>query len=256
MRTGHGIQFHVLGRGDEAILLHPSLGVGRFLFHRLIPVWAREYTVVSWDPRGVGDHRHREPSMEAFVGDTEEILEAVDRPCHLVGVSLGALVMARVAVTDDPRIVSLTLAGATLGFTHGREILAERARTLPELGMAAFAAQYVEETLTRWAQAEVRENLRLEMADQTVGHYLAAARAVYLLDHRSVISRIRRPTLVVVGTEDRRTPPREAEQVVRAIPHSRLEVILRAGHLSPLDQPGRFDEAVRPFWREVSAKHG
>jgi pimeloyl-ACP methyl ester carboxylesterase len=45
------------------------------------------------------------------------------------------------------------------------------------------------------------------------------------------------------------TPPADARALAAAIPGARLAVILRAGHLSPLENPRAFNAAVRVFLR-------
>ncbi|MBX5467437.1 MAG: alpha/beta hydrolase [Firmicutes bacterium] len=246
MRAGTGIRYHQLGEGPLAVLVHPDLYGGRFAWHRLIPAWSRRYTVVSWDPRGVGDHRRWVPSMRDWVADAEAVLEAVDRPAHLVGLGVGAWVMARVAITDDPRVRSLVLAGVT---ARGAGALG--------IGKGAGGPPAVAEALVSSAVwPEVRDNLEQELAEQDAAVLYAAVRAAAAASHRPVFQRIRRPTLVVVGTHDRLAPPRDAERVARLVPRSRLAVLLGAGHLAPLDQPGRFDEAVRDFWVSLEGPGG
>jgi pimeloyl-ACP methyl ester carboxylesterase len=56
-------------------------------------------------------------------------------------------------------------------------------------------------------------------------------------DSTPVLGTIRVPTLVVVGAEDRVTPPAVAEAMAQAIPGARCAVIPGAGHVAPLEQP-------------------
>ena len=55
------------------------------------------------------------------------------------------------------------------------------------------------------------------------------------------------PTLVVVGDEDRLTPPAMAKSIADAIPGARLAVIPAAGHLSNIEQPAIFNTIVLDF---------
>ena len=67
------------------------------------------------------------------------------------------------------------------------------------------------------------------------------------MDSTDTLPLVRVPTLVVVGEEDVLTPPAEAEAMAAAIPGSRLERIPRAGHLSNLENPEAYDQALRGF---------
>ena len=55
---------------------------------------------------------------------------------------------------------------------------------------------------------------------------------------------IKVPTLVVWGTADNWIPVARAEQLVKLIPNSALELIDGAGHLVQEDEPARFAAVV------------
>ena len=66
-------------------------------------------------------------------------------------------------------------------------------------------------------------------------------------DSRPTLGQIRVPTLVVVGGEDVLTPPHLAESMAKGIAGARLVVLGEAGHLSNLERPEAFADAVRGF---------
>jgi pimeloyl-ACP methyl ester carboxylesterase len=68
-------------------------------------------------------------------------------------------------------------------------------------------------------------------------------------DQRDLLPRIAVPTLLIWGDADARSPLDVAHQFANAVPHAELEVIPDAGHISNLDQPGPFNDAVRSFCR-------
>ena len=57
---------------------------------------------------------------------------------------------------------------------------------------------------------------------------------------RKWLHRIRVPTLLVWGADDRLVPLAYGEAWARAIPGARLVTLDRCGHLPPLEQPERF----------------
>ena len=71
-------------------------------------------------------------------------------------------------------------------------------------------------------------------------------------DQRDLLPRIAVPTLLIWGEFDARSPLRVARQFEQAIPDTKLVVIPRAGHVSHLDQPEQFNQAVREFCRAHS----
>jgi pimeloyl-ACP methyl ester carboxylesterase len=61
------------------------------------------------------------------------------------------------------------------------------------------------------------------------------------------------PTLLIWGEQDARSPLSVAREIEQAIPNTQLVVIPAAGHVSNLEDPARFNEAVREFSRTHSA---
>ena len=67
------------------------------------------------------------------------------------------------------------------------------------------------------------------------------------MDTRELLPRVRAPTLVLWGDDDRRSPMHIAEQLHAAIPGAELAVIPNAGHVSNMEQPDVFNAHVRRF---------
>ncbi|PSR22268.1 MAG: alpha/beta hydrolase [Sulfobacillus acidophilus] len=235
------------GDGPEAVICHPSLGLGRFLFYRLIPPLSRHYTVISYDPRGVGENQALEPNLEDWVKDVGDLMALAQKPCHLVGVSLGTWVMARAAVRWPDAVRRLVLIGATPGFADGKALVESRRQQLAQTSMAEFARQYASQTLTAFAEEEVKEQLTADLQTQSAEAYLKAMAEIYFVDNVSTYAAVQTPTLVLVGSQDERTPPDRADAVAELLGHGSVRVVANAGHLALLDQPRRVAELIEEF---------
>ena len=66
-------------------------------------------------------------------------------------------------------------------------------------------------------------------------------------DSRPLLASIEVPTLVLVGDEDRLTPPDVAKEIADGIAGSRYVVIPKAGHMSLLEQPEAVNAALRAW---------
>jgi pimeloyl-ACP methyl ester carboxylesterase len=62
-----------------------------------------------------------------------------------------------------------------------------------------------------------------------------------------LLAQINVPTLVIVGREDKLTPPAEAEVIHHGIAKSKLVVIEKSGHLSNMETPEEFNAALIEF---------
>jgi pimeloyl-ACP methyl ester carboxylesterase len=72
-------------------------------------------------------------------------------------------------------------------------------------------------------------------------------RAVDHFDVRPHISRIDLPALVMVGADDRATPPQKSRDLCAALPDCELAIIERAAHLPMLQRPEDVSDAMQLF---------
>jgi len=77
----------------------------------------------------------------------------------------------------------------------------------------------------------------------TLGDFLACDR----FDAMTRLAAIRTPTLVVVGRDDRLTPPKYGRFLADGIPGGRLVEVEAAGHFPQLEQPAAVNAALRGF---------
>jgi pimeloyl-ACP methyl ester carboxylesterase len=66
---------------------------------------------------------------------------------------------------------------------------------------------------------------------------------------RDRLSKVKVPTLVICGSEDRATPLEKSQAIVRGITGARLVVLEGAGHMSAIEQPSKLNEVLVPFVR-------
>lgn len=71
-------------------------------------------------------------------------------------------------------------------------------------------------------------------------------------DFRERLGAIEMPTMVVWGLSDRVIPVAAALSYHRRIPHSRLEIFERTGHLPMLERPDRFNALLGEFLTETA----
>jgi pimeloyl-ACP methyl ester carboxylesterase len=101
---------------------------------------------------------------------------------------------------------------------------------------------------TREQRPDFVEHVRTMLAAAPVEGIIGALEAMMARpDSTPLLGDINAPTLLLAGDEDVLCPPREMRALHAAIPGSTLEVIPAAGHLSNLEQPGRFTQALTQF---------
>ena len=95
---------------------------------------------------------------------------------------------------------------------------------------------------------KVKEVIRRQPAHAIAAASLGIAERV---DSRPILGEIDVPAAVIVGSGDTLTPPEMAQTIADGIPGAELTVLDGAGHLSNLESPEWFTEAVRNLLRRM-----
>jgi pimeloyl-ACP methyl ester carboxylesterase len=182
----------------------------------------------------------------------EEALDTICRGISLckggaaivVGHSLGGFLTMDAAAQAPERCRGLVLVGCTAD--------ARGVRTWPYRLVARVVPLISEERLARWNDRLLRRAYPPEVIEPQIraGYGFAAVpaawRAVFGRDHAATLARYPGPVLFLNGARDRLFRSGE-RRFLRACPHARLRVLPGAAHLSNLDRPAAFTEAVREF---------
>ncbi|MFP5351887.1 MAG: alpha/beta fold hydrolase [Actinomycetota bacterium] len=72
-------------------------------------------------------------------------------------------------------------------------------------------------------------------------------------DVRHILSEVTVPVLVITGTHDRLTVPRASEFLAEHLPKAELKVFDRCGHMTMMERPEGFNEALERFFDDVLA---
>lgn len=192
------------------------------------------------------------PTMDALAGYVEHMLDAngVDR-CVLGGLSMGGYVALACMRTMRNRIAGLILADTKAGVDDdaGRK---GRIAAMDRIGSGDYAG-YIE-TLLHKLLAESTRRTFPEIVDTVRGIMLdthpesASAALLAMLsraDSTALLPGFDVPTAVIVGESDAITSTDEARLMADAIPDASLTIIPNAGHLSNIENPDAFNDAVR-----------
>ncbi len=239
-----------LRKGPALVLAH-SLGTRLEMWDALVPHLAHRFHVIRYDARGHGQSAAPDAvySMGDLGRDLINILDALDLPqVHLCGLSLGGMVGQWMAVNAPQRLHRLVLANTT-AHAGPHRLWEGRIKAVRKSGTAPIADAVVESWFTpafrQAAPAEVARVRTMVVETPAVG-YAATSCAMRDMDFRHDLSHVRTPTLVVIGAQDRSTPPEWGELIAAHIPGAR-KAVLDTGHMSAIEVPEAFAAAVTGF---------
>jgi 3-oxoadipate enol-lactonase len=194
------------------------------------------------------------PSVDDYAGDVIDLLDALHIDTAVVGgLSMGGYI-AFAMLRHAARYVQGLILADTKSQADTPEGVDGRTRMLQlvqDAGPAAVASEMIPKLLgdtTRAAHPEVADQVRSLVLSNSADAIAGAIRALMTRpDSTPLLPTIHFPTLIVVGSEDTVTPPSAAEEMHRAIAGSQLDVIPAAGHLTNLEQPQLFNDALARF---------
>lgn len=235
------------------LLLHPIATQGD-IWSLQLPVLAQGRQVIVPDLSGHGESALLADG--ASLGDYAHAVLRTIEPLGLgaiavVGLSFGGMVAQAMALAEPDRIRQLVLAhcGANTPAAVA-ELWHQRLHAAAVEGMAGQVAP----TLERWftpvfrQQAPATCNWVGEMIANTPRDgYVAAVHAICRLDHAGQLGRLRMPTLVIGGGQDKAVPLEVSEALSRGLPQAEFIALPDAAHLGNIEQSTRFTEILRAF---------
>lgn len=261
---GAEVNYVEIGEGEPVVFVHGLSGCWQNWLENL-PHFGRGHRAIALDLPGFGASPM--PSWPIEIAAYGRLLHDF---CEKLGVgagtvvgnSMGGFVAAEAATASPGRFERLALVSAAgiLNTWSPEERATATAWAWKRFGPYYYdgarfivsrprARQLVFGPFVRYPE-RLREDLLLEQilgGMQRADGFEAALRATIRHDIRDRLGEIEIPTLVVGGLSDRVIPVAAAISYHRRIPHSRLEVFERTGHLPQLERPLRFNAILDEF---------
>lgn len=235
-------------RSDAAVVLLHSLGTDHRMWRPQLDALASRRRVVAVDSRGHGGSGWRpELSVDGWVDDLTRLLDhAGVRTATFVGVSMGGVQALGFALRHPDRTTGIVLADtfAELAPDVAGTKIAAMSGSATELGMPAYADMYVADTFTSTPLVTEAELVRDAIATMALEPYLASVRTCFGVRLASRLPEVTAPALVLWGDRDAKSPCQLSELLAAGIPGASLRVLPEAGHLSNLENPKAFLDAV------------
>lgn len=255
--NGQNLFYNEKGKGTAIVLIH-GFPLDCRIWDAQVDGLSDRYRAIAPDLRGFGNSGRTRPfTLEDLADDVHLLLEKIGAlPCALGGLSMGGYIsfayVTRYAADLNALLLIDTKAEADT--SEGKANRMKMIETCRAGGAKAVADQMAPKMTGPAASPEVVARARQIMEScppATIENACLAMRD--RRDYRCELPSIPIPTLVIVGSDDAFAPPAVAESMAREIRHSHLAIIPGAGHLAPMEQPGKVNEAVLTFLAEIGA---
>jgi pimeloyl-ACP methyl ester carboxylesterase len=193
-------------------------------------------------------------SIDDYAADVIDLLDALHiHDAAICGLSMGGYIAFAMFRLAPKYFQALILAdtkspGDSPEAVAGRKSMQQLAREKGQPAVAdALLPKLVGDT-TKRGRPDVIEHLRRQITGNSVEAITGALTALMTRpDSTPTLASIHCPVQILVGHEDALTPPPLSEQMHRNIAGSELVVIPGAGHMSNMEQPQRFNDALAHF---------
>lgn len=245
--------------GAPTITLSHSLATDLSMWDPQAKALASRYRVLRYDTRGHGgtDAPAGAYSLSQLADDARGLLKALGiARTHWVGLSMGGMIGQTLALSTPETLQSLSLCDTSSRIpTEAQPLWDERIAVAEAKGMDP----HVEPTVARWftpkfvdARPDVVNPVRDMIRRTSARGYAGCCHAIRALDLTDRLSVITLPTLIIVGAQDVGTPVAASKAIQERIKGSELVILDPASHLSNLEQPEAFTQALQKFLARVA----
>ena len=256
--NGIHLSYRDEGQGSPLVFIH-AFPLSSSMWEPQIKEFSQSNRVIALDLRGHGesDAPLWHFTLDDFADDIVGLLRHLEIPrATCIGLSMGGYILLALFRKYPEVITRLVLADtrAQADSDEGRDGRFSMAQVAYQKGPPAIA-EFMMSKLLGPTSLEKRKDL-VEHVRSLIHKNQASGIIVDLMamacrpDSTPLLSNISCPTLVMVGEEDVATPPAEAQYMKDRIPNAELVVLPQAGHLSNLEQPVAFNEALTSFLKK------
>jgi 3-oxoadipate enol-lactonase len=240
------------------IVLAHALGLDLSMWDALASHLGATRSVLRYDQRGHGGSAvPRGPyRLDDLVDDAARVIREWGRgPVVFVGLSMGGMVGQGLAIRYPELVKGVVLANTTARYPEAALAMwAQRIATVEQGGLAAIAEMAMERYFTaafRAQQPEAAAAQRATLLRTSAAGYVAGCHAVAGVDWLEQLPRIACPTLVIAGAHDIGAPPAMAQAIAERVRGAELVTLAEASHISVVEQPAAFAQAVDAFLARV-----
>ncbi|HEX5837914.1 MAG TPA: alpha/beta fold hydrolase [Anaerolineales bacterium] len=259
----NGIElYHEIQGEGKPIVLISGLGYSHWQWHRMVPLLAEHFQVITFDNRGVGqsDKPAGPYTAQMLAADTAGLLEAlgIDRAV-VMGHSMGGFIAQAMALEFPHRVEKLILCSTNFGGPRHIPVTPEAMKVLTDVSsdpLTRFKNGLAVSTAPGWPEKNPKiiqswVEWRIANPIEPAAYQSQLAIGMGLLPEAEAfenkLHRIHVPTLILFGEHDKVVPAENASLIAARIAKSEIVIFPDAGHFFPIEIPEAASRAVVEF---------
>lgn len=246
----HRISFTDVGKGMPIILIH-AFPTDQRLWKPQQENLASHFRIITLDLWGFGQSDAAQGqivSMDDYADEIKQLLDNLHiKKAIIGGESMGGYVSLAFLSHYPDRVKGLILSDTNaISLTQQqKETYYKTAEDIQTNGSNTFIQGFLPKAVSKDASEQIRNYLLTIMNEQTPTAMAAEFRGIAERSNTSnVLSKTELPILIITGEEDQVLPPQQSYDMHKLAKNSRLIVIKGAGHLSNLEKPEEWNQAV------------
>jgi len=249
--NGTEINYEVCGKeGAPWLVLSHSLACTTRMWDPQIAAFKDRYRILNYDMRGHGASAAPAGpySLEMLADDVAALMKQLNiQRATFIGLSIGGMIGQTLALRQTKLFDKMVLADT--GHSQPPEAIKqweERIRIAQTQGMKAL----VPSTMERWFTPAFRESppakaIAKLIENTPVAGYVGCGQAIMKLNTTARLKEIKLPVLAIAGEADPAAPG--TKYIGENLPGAKLVMLKQAGHIANVEQPEKFNQALRDF---------
>lgn len=239
------------GEGLPIVFIH-GFPLSRQMWRHQLEALSERWRTIALDLPGFRESsKPKEYSIKSLAKYVVDFMEKIDaRPAIIAGHSMGGYILFEIVRRFPGSVLSMILVNtrAEADTEEARERRMRAIKRIRDEGKEAFLREFLPQLLAPKNRGKLLgelEEICMGVSEEVLVETLKAL--AERPDNTDLLPKIKAPALIVAGKEDPLVPPESSLTMARMIPKSALAVLSDTGHLSPLEAPEKFNEAVSRF---------
>lgn len=253
------MHYEDVGKGMPLVFIH-GLGEWSQSWHHQVGYFKKQYRVITVDLRFHGQSTNDDAVTITMALFTKDVMDLMDRlgiqKAVYIGHSMGGLICQEIAAHYRQRMLAMVLSDSAGYYPppFATEGLQERLEYLKTATMEDMAELVAQKCCNPYVTPEVRQEIKELFLHNEIEPYRQATIATFQADYRPYHKQMDVPALMIVGQYDKTTPLSYAEYLESVLPVSRIAIIPDAAHMTKVENPQGYNEALEGFLKEIEGR--